>query len=150
MAIAMVCLMAAPAWATQTHGDPEGLYVHQISHLFFLFSMGLLIYWLRARKLDREPGWKCIQYAAIFFMLWTVDAFIAHFMDEQYGFIRLSQAGPWHIRILAPDLATAVLYYIVKLDHLLCVPAMLFLYLGLRRLNKNSRAENEHPGEAGK
>jgi len=28
--------------ATQTHGTPEGIYVHQMAHLFFILSMGFL------------------------------------------------------------------------------------------------------------
>ena len=31
--------------ATQTHGAPEGVYVHQIAHIFFMLSMGFLIHW---------------------------------------------------------------------------------------------------------
>jgi len=30
------------------------------------------------------------------------------------------------------------LYYAAKLDHLLCVPALLFLFFGLRRLLKDA------------
>ena len=39
-------------------------------------------------------------------------------------------------------------YYVLKLDHLLCVPAMLFLYRGLSNLVENQRqakAEKDTP-----
>ena len=39
--------------------------------------------------------------------------------------------------------ALAWLYYAAKLDHLLCVPALLFLYFGLRRLLKEAEARNQ-------
>ncbi len=126
-------LMPATALATQTHSDPEGLYVHQLSHLFFVFSMGILIYWLRARGLVRKTGWRYIQYAAVFFILWTLDAFTAHLLDEQLTLVHVSRPDAWHIRIDAPA-PLAVLYYLVKLDHLFSVPGLVFLYLGLTRL----------------
>ena len=36
----------------------------------------------------------------------------------------------------------AGIYYLTKLDHLLCVPALIFLFLGLKRWVKSS-----HPAE---
>ena len=48
--------MPTLALATQTHGEPEGLVVHQITHLVFIFSMGTLVFWLRQRKLVVETG----------------------------------------------------------------------------------------------
>ena len=148
--IALVLLAAAPAVATQTHGDPEGLIVHQISHIFFLFSMGLLIYWIRTRKLIEKAAWRYIQYAAFLFMIWTMDAFATHMIDEHYEWIRVTRAGPWHIHIEATNLFTAVFYYLVKMDHLWSVPALMFMYLGLRRLNLASRDENARAGTPGR
>ena len=69
-AVALI-LMPATALATQGHNDPEGLVVHQMSHLFFVFSMGILIYWLRARDLVRHVGWRYIQYSSVFFIFLT-------------------------------------------------------------------------------
>jgi hypothetical protein len=128
------------AVAVQEHGAPEGIYSHQGAHLFFIASMGLLIYWLRQRRLVREAGWRYIQYAALFFILWNIDAFTAHFLDEQSGILDTAIAAPGKIKIEVSGNLTALawLYYITKLDHLLCVPAMAFLYAGLRRLLKDA------------
>jgi len=128
------------AFAVQEHGAPEGIYSHQGAHLFFIASMGLLIYWLRQRRLVREAGWRYIQYAALFFILWNIDAFTAHFLDEQSGILDTAMAAPGKIKIEVGGNLTALawLYYITKLDHLLCVPAMVFLYAGLRRLLKDA------------
>ena len=139
-------LLPQSALAVQEHGAPEGIYSHQGAHLFFIASMVLLVYWLRQRRLVREAGWRYIQYAAFFFILWNLDAFTAHFLDEQSEILDTAMAGPGRIRIEIGDypLALAWFYYIAKLDHLLCVPAMVFLYAGLRRLLKD--AGRRHTG----
>lgn len=136
MGTAILLAVPGAALATQAHVDPEGLYVHQLSHLFLAFSMGLLIYWLRRRELVRTEGWRYVQYSAVFFILWTLDAFTVHLMDEQYSIIQVTRFEDWTMRIdSVPDAAwIKVLYYIVKLDHLFCVPALFLLYLGLKRL----------------
>jgi hypothetical protein len=131
----LLIALVAPAGATQTHGDPEGLFVHQFSHIFFLFSMGLLIYWIRTRGLGQKNGWRHIQYAAILFMTWTMDAFATHLMDENYAWVDVTRMDAWHIHIDASNPFIIVFYYLLKLDHLWCVPAMLFMYMGLKRLN---------------
>ena len=133
-------LLPAPVLAVQEHGAPEGIYSHQGAHLFFAASMGLLIFWLRQRRLVREPGWRYIQYAALFFILWNIDAFTAHFLDEQSGVLDTVMAAPGRIKIEVDEnlIPLAWLYYMAKLDHVLCVPAMLFLYAGLRRLLKDA------------
>jgi len=136
--VGLILFSAEPTWATQTHGDPEGLYVHQFSHAFFLFSMGLLVYWIRTRRLTESGGWRYIQYAAILFMIWTVDAFFAHMMDEYFALVQVIRVDAWHIHINAASRITGVIYYIAKLDHFWCAPAMIFMFVGLRRLNRES------------
>ncbi len=124
--------------ATQTHGGPEGIYAHQIAHLFYILSMGFFIHWLRERRLVEESGWRFIQYAAFFLILWNLDAFLVHFLE---------QIGLRSVQINAQNGNNGLeeLYYFAKLDHLLCVPALLFLYLGLRRLLKASRSGSVGP-----
>lgn len=138
---------ATPAWATQTHGEPEGLYVHQMAHLFFAFAMGLLIYWLRQRQLVREKGWRYIQYSALLFILWNLDTFTVHLLDEQVDILRIRQLDNWYLEIsTAEDYRhLGVVYYLAKLDHLLCVPALLCLYLGLKRLYQETRPPSKRP-----
>jgi hypothetical protein len=142
LALYLLLLTAGSAGATQTHGDPEGLYVHQISHIFFLFSMGLLVYWIRIRRLIENTGWRYIQYSAILFMVWTADAFFAHLLDENYTWVHVIRVDAWHIHIDASNPFIMVIYYLLKLDHVWCVPAMLFLLLGVKRLNIESRNES--------
>ena len=148
--IGFICLLSVEtAHATQGHGAPEGLYAHQFSHLFFIFAMGILIYWLRSRSLVKEPGWRYLQYAGLFFLLWSLDAFCVHLLDEQLQWIRAEQVNLWQVRIHAPASMQWLgpLYYLIKLDHLLCVPGMIFLVLALRRLSRRAEAAGSAEGE---
>lgn len=135
LAFMLVCQPSA-AWALQAHGGVEGVYAHQMAHLFFAISMVLLIYWLRKRRLVSIPGWRYIQYAAFFFIFWNGDAFVGHWIEELSGLIEYQRIGLMRISLsTAPGYEwLGSLYYAVKLDHLLCVPAMAFLFLGLRWL----------------
>lgn len=146
-----LCLLLVtntPALATQSHAGIEGVWVHQFAHMFFLFSMGLLIFWLRRAGLVKAPGWRYIQYAAMFFILWNADAFLVHFLDEQILAVTINPIGPWHMRIDAAGGRdwVASLYYLVKLDHLLCVPAMVCLMLGLRHMLRENRRSRPDEG----
>ena len=138
--VGLLLLFTEPAFATQAHSAPEGLYAHQLAHIFFIFSMGVLIYWLRARQLVQSDGWRYIQYAALFFILWNLDAFFVHLLEEQLAVLNVQRISFWKININAASQSKALvwLYYAAKLDHLLCVPALLFLYFGLRRLLKET------------
>jgi hypothetical protein len=143
---ALLCLailsVADPAMAIQTHGGPEGLVVHQIAHLFFLLSMATLAYWIQARGLGRQRAWRLIRYAAIMLMVWNIDAFIAHLLDEQTSLVAIRQVDAFHLSIIPrPGFEfLAPLYYLFKLDHLFCVPALVLLYIGLRGLLNESKA----------
>lgn len=141
----MAIMGTTHAWATQTHGEPEGLYVHQAAHLFFIFAMGLLIYWLRQRKLVREKAWRYIQYSALLFILWNIDTFAVHFLDEQVDLIQTQKIDTWHMQIDTDESRAWLvqIYYLAKLDHLLCVPALLFLYLGLKRLHHKIPSQSQ-------
>ncbi|MCF8107143.1 MAG: hypothetical protein K9K64_16830 [Desulfohalobiaceae bacterium] len=138
----------APALATQTHGQPEGLMVHQLAHIFFIVSMGILEFWLRKRNLVREKGWRLIQLSAILFLLWNLDAIAVHFLDEQINLLQIEAMDIWRLRITVADDFTGlgVLYYLAKFDHLLCVPAMFSLFYGLRTLHREARA-TEYSGD---
>jgi hypothetical protein len=144
LAAAGLLLWPASAWATQTHGGFEGLYVHQLAHLFFAFSMALLIFWLRKWRLTISLSWRYIQYAALFLIAWNVDAMASHWLQEQSGLITVQNIAPMDIRITSAEGWQWLIevYYLTKLDHLLCVPALVFLFLGLRRLLSTALLKN--------
>jgi hypothetical protein len=132
------------ALATQAHGDPEGIYAHQLAHFFFMLSMVILIYWLRQRKLVRQTGWKYIQYAAFFFIVWNANVMLVHFFDEQAMLITVENISTWQIRVSSYIGKWAeITYYVAKMDHLICVPALLFLFLGLKKIVTETKKSPE-------
>jgi hypothetical protein len=135
-----ILLMPSTGSATQGHAGLEGVHVHQFAHLFFIFSMGTFIYWLRKRELVRMRGWRYLQYSAFFFILWNIDAFTVHLLEEQIEAVTVSKVDGMHIMVSAPQGFDwlAYVYYLVKLDHLLCVPAMALLYVALKMILKES------------
>ena len=137
-------LAADPVLATQTHGQPEGLYVHQMAHIFFIISMGSLDFWLRQRNLIKEKGWKYIQLSAVLFILWNIDAALVHFLDEHLDILGITKIDFWHMRVESIQGLDSIpiLYYLLKLDHLLCVPAMFFLYYGLKTILNNTTTDD--------
>ena len=150
LAASMLVLVmgVAPAGATQQHGAPEGLYVHQLGHIFFALTMGFLIYWLHKWRLAVLPGWRHIRYAAYFFIAWNLDAMGVHWLDEQSNLISSERIGHMMITITTAEGYDwlAVVYYIGKLDNLLCVSALLYLFFGLRRLLKTPLLSDEPGG----
>ncbi len=138
-AAALLVLQASPALATQGHGGIEGVYIHQLAHLFFMLSMAILIFRLREERLVAQRGWRYIQYAAFLFILWNIDAFVVHLLDDQLRVVQLTRLNAWQLKVTGPNHLLVRFYYMAKLDHLLCVPALWFLYLGLKHLLAEAR-----------
>ena len=146
-ALSWTILCPEQALATCDYGRPEGVHTHQLAHIFFIISMGILIYRLREKKSHLSSGWKFIQYSAFFFILWSLDAFAVHFMDEQFNIIQIETIGPWQIRIddCFDNNLLKVFYYLARMDYLLFMPAFIFLYYGLRSLLKESHPDVSAP-----
>lgn len=140
--IMAVCILRPQdGYATQLHASSEGIITHQIGHLFFLFSMVVLIFTVTGKGLHKQKGWRLIQYAAFFFILWNLDAITAHFFDNQIHAVKIENISIGKMKLVTSNdsYVLAWFYYILKLDHLLCVPAMLFLYQGLSNLVDDQR-----------
>jgi hypothetical protein len=144
MLFLLVCgelLFAGRVEALQMHPPSEGPLVHQITHFLFAFSMGILIFWLRQRALVQKPAWRNIQYSALFLIIWNINDMIVHYLDDSVALFQTVGIGAWHGWILpmqASDWLT-VFYYLGKMDHLFCVPAIIFLYIGLKQLLNEAR-----------
>ena len=139
--IAGLILLPIDGYATQLHASSEGIITHQVGHLFFLFSMVALIFTITGKGLDKQKGWRLIQYSAFFFILWNLDAITAHFFDNQIHAVKIETISIGKMKIVTNNDSSllAWFYYVLKLDHLLCVPAMLFLYKGLSSLVDDQR-----------
>jgi len=136
MAVALLILLPMDVFAIQLHASSEGIITHQMGHLFFLFSMVALIFTVTGKGLDRQKGWRLIQYSAFFFILWNLASTTAHFFDNQIHAVKIENISFGKIKIITSNDSSVLawFYYVLKLDHLLCVPAMVLLYKGLSTL----------------
>ncbi|MBU0680705.1 MAG: hypothetical protein KKD73_04710 [Proteobacteria bacterium] len=130
-----------PVWAIQVHTGVEGLYVHQGAHMFLAFSMLFFALNIRRSSLARLKAWRLLFFSAILFILWNMWAFVGHlsFFTRIEAFFIME---PGHITPSLPvNSWHEVIYYILKMDHLLCLPALLYFYFGLKVLFD----ESAHP-----
>jgi hypothetical protein len=134
------------AWGFQSHPAPEGLYMHQLAHVFFVVAMGILAYWLQVNEFVRQRGWRLIQISCILFILWNIMAFAGHWVEERVAADAVIGEPDWTQRIILNS-AMMRLYYALKLDHLVCVPAMICLLLGIRSLYRGVLKEQRHAGD---
>ena len=139
---AFLLLCPSNAFAIQLHSSSEGIITHQIGHIFFLFSMVVLVLTIRNKKLDAQKGWRYIQFAAFLFVLWNLSTIIAHFLDNQVRAVSIKSLSLQRMQWVLPSESNVLawVYYFLKMDHLLCVPAMYLLYRGL------SHMVTEHQG----
>jgi hypothetical protein len=145
-------VLPAPAFAIQLHTGNAGIIAHQIGHLFFLFAMVALMFTINSQGLIRQKGWRQIQFGALFFIFWNLDTLVAHFLDNQIGVVRIETMSMTKMAVVtqSDSQLLAVIYYFLKMDHLWCVPAMIFLFMGLDSLLKAQReAQRQGPGGKG-
>ncbi|MGQ9920797.1 MAG: hypothetical protein ACUVRZ_05645 [Desulfobacca sp.] len=132
--VLMLALLCAPrlAWAIQTHGDPEGLYAHQMGHVVFLVAMIYVCWQIWRQGLQAKPGFSRLLWACILFGAWNILTFIGHFAEERLDPAAIDRQAGYFWRTLHITDLNGLLFYLAKLDHLLVVPAFLLLYLALR------------------
>ena len=124
----------APAFGFQQHGEPEGLIVHQVAHI--LFFSGIIVFYRQINsKKKRTEGWFEFNTSLLLFLAWNCLTFYGH----------------WYHTIMKPDNFISVddttvalivnnvwdlFFYISKFDHLVLVPAFLYLSLALFKWRK--------------
>ena len=124
-------LVANPAWAVQTHGGAEGLVSHQIGHILFAIGMGYLLF--RLYHIGQKGlGWFEFKTFLWLIIAWNLLTFSGHWMNE---FIATSKFVKVNGKITSftIDNFTDVIYFLTRIDHLVLVPAFLFLLLALRK-----------------
>ncbi len=144
LAITVLLIPALPdnLYALQFHSSSEGIITHQIGHMFFLFSMVVLMFIISGKGLTTHKGWRLIQVSAFFFILWNSCAIAAHFLDNQIYAVSVERLANGYAQIQTQNHSGLLgwTYYALKLDHLLCVPAMFFMYKGLSCLVDGQKA----------
>jgi hypothetical protein len=130
-------------WALQSHGAPEGNYVHQMAHLLFMGSL-LYLYWhTRHTPALASRGWRYLQIFCIIFTFWNILAFIGH---ETFGYLTSDdfiEKNGLKESIAGPISIAKVIYFVTKMDHLLYVPALLALVVSLRTFYHDALKEEE-------
>lgn len=139
-----ICIIAAvlslllpdSAWAVQQHGGSEGLISHQVGHLLFITGMLVLFYRLRNSSAS-GPGWFEFKFFIGLIIFWNLLTFYGH----------------WHRELISPDKfvlfegkvtgfsissLSDAFFYLSRLDHLLLVPAFLFLLIALSKWIKQA------------
>lgn len=102
--------------------------------------MGILVYWLQVNDFVRQRGWRLIQIACLLLILWNTDAVLGHWVEERVASEAVIGEPDWTQRIVMDSMMTQ-LYYVLKLDHLVSVPALACLCLGIRSLYKSALKE---------
>ena len=124
-------LGASPAWSVQTHGNEEGLVVHQVGHLLFIFGMAYLLFRLYHIKL-KGVGWAEFKVFVLLVIAWNCLTFSGHWFNEFIPSDRFIKVDSQTVSYTLNSTLDLV-FYLSRLDHLVLVPAFLFLLLALRK-----------------
>lgn len=124
------------AWAVQTHGGAEGLISHEIGHFLFVSGMGYLLFRLYRPK-TTEPGWSEFRGFSWLIIGWNILTFTGHWMNE---FVAPAKYIKSSGRIVAFSIEGPLdaLFYLTRLDHLVLVPAFIFLLVALRKWSRTT------------
>lgn len=123
-----------PAYGIQTHKAPEGLYIHQIGHILFGASMAGFMWRIKRSRLYSNKAWKYMAKGAFLLAVWNVWAFSGHVIEEIIPASQFITESHGMKSALIKQSYFEFLYCILKMDHLVCVPAIIFIYLALREL----------------
>ncbi|HFQ90327.1 MAG TPA: hypothetical protein ENK27_09670 [Desulfobulbus sp.] len=140
--------IATPALAIQAHGAPEGLYVHEIGHFLYALAMlGFTFQVIRNSRLAGKPGWRLMSRGALLLFLWNLWALVAHVIDTVIParHFLVDDRGLHSILVLQSGID--YLYCLFRMDHLICVPALLLIYLGLRHMAASGPVRPEGPAD---
>ena len=131
-AVVVILLCAAtPGWAVQSHGGAEGLVVHQIGHVLFAGGMAYLLFRLQRIQLENYH-WFEFKMFLWCIIAWNVLTFSAHALGESVDKTKLIFQNGELVAFFVNDFVD-VWFYVSQLDHLLLVPAFVFLLLALHK-----------------
>ncbi len=139
------CLLPDKALAFQPHAY-SGLYIHQFAHFFLIVSLFFFAKKARRTRLASLKAWQYIIAGTWLLMLWSATTMMGHFLDVDLSEEVLFLPPGANIPLLRLAGWQEVLYYLLKLDHLIAVPAVFLFYRGLKLLRKN-QAPPSPPGQ---
>ena len=133
LALAVLFFWPVPAMAVQVHGAPEGLYVHQMAHIFFAASLVFFLLLMRFRPIGYGKPWRWFKISLLLFLAWNIDTFMVHWLSVRMPehFLKTGETLADDCIVMPAGLELFV-YYLGRFDHLLCVPAMWYLMRALR------------------
>ncbi len=139
--LALLTTHVETALALQVHGPPEGLYVHQMAHLHYFFALVFFLWYIR-RAAFTSRGWRFLQLFCLLMGLWNILAFVGHIAASNVEPEALLQGSHYlSLRLLPPYSINNLVYYLAKLDHLLCMPALFCLYMAIRTFYRSAVTE---------
>jgi len=132
-------LLPDDALAFQPHAY-SGLYIHQLAHFFLIVSLFFFVAKARQTYLVSLKGWQYIIAGTWLLMLWSAATMVGHFLDLYVSEDALFLPPGADIPVLRLTGWLEALYYLLKLDHLIAVPAMFLFYRGLKLLREEQAA----------
>ena len=127
----LAALWPTAASAVQQHGGAEGLVAHQIGHTFFVGCVGYLL--LRVIRTGmKSSGWREFKTFLWLILAWNILTFSGHWMREYVDPAKYTRLNS-HVVSYQVDGIVDGYFYLTRLDHLLLVPAFVFLLLSLRK-----------------
>ncbi len=132
----LLIFLPARAYAVQHHGGAEGLVSHLIGHVLFLTGIIIFIAWI-IKHHDR--GWPAFKKCLGFLLAWNILTASGHILDEFQDPARIIRSGGRIIAYRADNLIDFY-FYLTRLDHLLLVPAFIFLLMAILRWRGNGDA----------
>lgn len=140
-------LLPDTALAFQPHAY-SGLYIHQLAHFFLIVSLFFFAVKARQTRLASLKAWQSIIAGTWLLILWSGATMVGHFLDLEIENSLFLPPGK-DVPLLRVSGWKEALYYLLKLDHLIVVPAMFLFYRGLKQLREGksplSSSEPDRP-----
>ncbi|MBI5557513.1 MAG: hypothetical protein HY885_07740 [Deltaproteobacteria bacterium] len=137
----LLLIQAGNAWAFQSHGGSEGLYVHQMAHILFMGALTYLYLHTRRTQDLGSRGWRYLRLFCVLLFFWNLMAFAGHEFALHLSLDDFIDIGTWNEQIAPPISFLKIIYFVAKMDHFLTVPALLALFISLRTFYLEAREE---------
>ena len=138
-------LLPDDALAFQPHAY-SGIYIHQLAPFFLIVSLFFFAVKARQTYLASLKGWQYIIAGTWILMLWSATTMVGHFLDLHISDDALFLPPGATVPLLRLISWQEALYYFLKLDHLIALPAVFLFYRGLKLLRENQAAPSP-PGQ---